>query len=100
MGVSWYEAEAYANWRGGRLPTEAEWEYAARGPNSLIYPWGNEFDGTKLNFCDTECTYDWRDASVDDGYEKTAPVGSYESGKSWVVAYDLAGNIWEWVADW
>jgi iron(II)-dependent oxidoreductase len=85
--VSWYEAEAYAKWRGGRLPTEAEWEYAARGPDALIYPWGNTWDGSKANTAENE-------------YGKTTPVGSYESGKSWVGAYDLAGNAWEWVADW
>jgi formylglycine-generating enzyme required for sulfatase activity len=87
VGISWYEAEAYAKWRGGRLPTEAEWEYAARGPDSLLYPWGNTWDGSKAN------TYE-------NNYGKTKPVGSYESGKSWVGAYDLAGNVWEWVADW
>jgi formylglycine-generating enzyme required for sulfatase activity len=84
--VTWFEAEAYANWRGGRLPSEAEWEYAARGPQSAVYPWGDTFDASKLN--------------AQDRLGKAAPVGSYESGKSWVGAYDLSGNVWEWVADW
>ncbi len=83
--VTWYEAEAYARWRGGRLPTEAEWEYAARGPQSLVYPWGNEFDA---NLC-----------NVVDG-TSLRPVGSYPAGASWVGALDLAGNVMEWVQDW
>ena len=83
--VTWYEAEAYARWRDGRLPTEAEWEYAARGPKSLIYPWGNIFDGSKANLVDSS---------------GPAPVGSYPAGASWVGAQDMAGNAMEWVQDW
>jgi len=97
--VSYYEAEAYAKWRGGRLPTEAEWEYAARGPDSWIYPWGNTFDGTRLNYCDKNCSYDWADKSIDDGYARIAPVGRYEKGGSWVGAYDMVGNIFQWTGD-
>jgi len=83
--VTWFEAEAYAAWRGGSLPTEAQWEYAARGPESLIYPWGNEWNPELANVVDSE------DLTV---------VGSFPDGASWVGALDMAGNTMEWVADW
>ena len=83
--VTWHEAEAYATWRGGRLPTESEWEYAARGPDSNVYPWGNEWDPAKANVTE-----------LDDLTE----VGSYPDGASWVGALDMAGNAMEWVSDW
>ncbi len=98
--VSWDDAAAYCGWAGGRLPSEAEWEYAAGGPEGRIYPWGNTFDGAKLNFCDKNCEADWKDINSDDDYRLTAPVGSYPAGASWVDALDLAGNVWEWVNDW
>ena len=96
--VSWLEADAYCRQRGVRLPTEAEWEYAARGPDNLIYPWGNTFDGTRLNFCDFNCQDPGADPSYNDGYSTTAPVGSFPEGASWVGAQDMAGNVWEWVS--
>jgi formylglycine-generating enzyme required for sulfatase activity len=83
--ITWWEAEAYATWRGGALPTEAQWEFAARGPESLVYPWGNEWDPAKANVLDSE---------------ETMPVGSFPDGASWVGALDMAGNAMEWVADW
>jgi formylglycine-generating enzyme required for sulfatase activity len=96
--VTWSDAVAHCEGRGARLPTEAEWEYAARGPDGLIFPWGNEFDGSRLNFCDSNCRYEWTDATMDDGYEYTAPIGSYRDGASWAGALDMSGNVWEWVS--
>ena len=83
---------------GAELPTEEQWEYAAGGEERRIYPWGDEFDGTKLNFCDVNCTNSWRDEAVDDGYQYTAPVGNYPAGASWVGALDMAGNVREWTS--
>jgi formylglycine-generating enzyme required for sulfatase activity len=100
VGVSWNDVVAYCTWAGAGLPTEAHWEYAARGPEGRIYPWGDEFGGTRVNFCDASCEFDWADQTVDDGYVTTAPVGSFPDGASWVGALDIAGNVWEWVADW
>jgi formylglycine-generating enzyme required for sulfatase activity len=91
-GIPWDDAVNYCEWVGGRLPTEAEWEYAARGPEGHIFPWGNEFDCEGGNF--------WENCSrCEDGYAKPAPVGSFPSGISWSGALDLAGNVWEWVLD-
>jgi formylglycine-generating enzyme required for sulfatase activity len=85
MCLTWYEAEAYASWRAGRLPTEAEWEYAARGPDSTVYPWGDTFDSDLANVINSVTP---------------SPVGSYPGGASWCGAQDMAGNAMEWVADW
>jgi len=97
--VKWADAMAYAEWVGGRLPTEAEWEYAARGPDGWQYPWGDTFEQDRLNYCDVNCdVYFWADSTYDDGYALTAPVGSYPEGASWVGALDMSGNAWEWVS--
>jgi formylglycine-generating enzyme required for sulfatase activity len=102
--VDWQAAQTYCQWRGGSLPTEAQWEKAARGTDGRLYPWGNNFDGNSLNFCDSSCTTiltaDWANLSYNDGYGDTSPVGSYSSGASPYGIYDLGGNVWEWIADW
>ncbi|GAB4524204.1 MAG: hypothetical protein OHK0046_38790 [Anaerolineae bacterium] len=86
----------YCTWRGGHLPTEIEWEYAARGPSRLIFPYGNEFDASNVNFCDENCEQTWSDRELDDGFEDVAPVDHYSSGASWIGAYNMAGNVSEW----
>ncbi len=96
--VSWYDANEFCEWRDARLPTELEWERAARGIEEFIYPWGNEFDGTKLNYCDANCPFDWNDETSNDGDELTAPVGSYPTGNSPYGVQDMAGNVWEWTS--
>lgn len=88
--IKWGEALNFCrDYRDGRLPTEAEWEYASRGPESWLYPWGNEFVSTRLNCIITDCP--------GDGLEAPSSVEIFESGQSWVDAYNLSGNIAEWV---
>jgi len=87
VNISWYEAEAFAKYMGKKLPTEAEWEKAARGTDGRTYPWGNEFDKTKLNCAESRL-------------EKTTSVAKYLQGRSEYGCFDMAGNVWQWTADW
>lgn len=103
-GVSWYGAAAYCAWREARLPSEAEWERAAAWDEATAtarrYPWGDEFNGKRLNFCDATCDAPQANVAYNDGFAVAAPVASYADGRGPAGHYDLAGNVWEWVADW
>lgn len=86
--VRWENAYVFCSRLGGRLPTEVEWEYAARGPDNLLYPWGNDFVPDNVAYY----------LEADGETQRTLPstVGSYPTGSSWVGAMDMSGNLWEW----
>ncbi len=90
--VSWNDANAYCVWAGERLPTDIEWEKAARGTDGRDYPWGDEFDVNKVN-----SPVRWKSLNMEGD---TTPVGSFEAGKSPYGLYDMSGNVWEWTDSW
>jgi formylglycine-generating enzyme required for sulfatase activity len=104
--VTSLEAIKYCQWLGQkdgknyRLPTEAEWEFAARGIDGRKYPWGTH-DRRRgfANFADASTTFPWRDPEVEDGYPETSPVGAFPRGASFFGVEDMAGNVWEWCLD-
>jgi formylglycine-generating enzyme required for sulfatase activity len=89
VAVSWDQAQAYCQYYGLSLPTEAQWEYAARGAEDRQYPWGNQWDPKKCNHSSNQGP---------DGH--LMPVGSFPAGASWCGALDMAGNVWQWCQDW
>jgi formylglycine-generating enzyme required for sulfatase activity/serine/threonine protein kinase len=107
--VTWAMADKYCKAQDKELPTEAQWEYATRGPDGRVYPWGDDAPSVAhLNACGSECTKWGKENGVaatalfdaDDGFATTAPVGQYAKGRSRFGPYDVVGNVWEWVADW
>jgi formylglycine-generating enzyme required for sulfatase activity len=94
VNVDWFMASAYCEWRAEDLPTEAQWEKAARGTDERTYPWGNELTCADVIFLDNRVPQQCNNGGG------TIPVGTNPNNVSPYGAYDMAGNVWEWVADW